>query len=156
MQHNHPFIRHLLATLGYRFSMAVKGAMPGFWLFHPGNNAATPTQLLQHMHHILLHVEASLINNEITRAPKPELEPAHVSIAEIFEALDRIDRKLLVADTSATSTILLHAFVQGPLADFLTHVGQLTLIRRVSGDPISPPSYFTAPVLQGKFNYTND
>lgn len=146
----------MLATLGYRFSMAVKGAQPGFWLFHPGNNAATPTQLLHHMHHILLHVEASLNNNEVTRVPKPELEPHHVSQLEIFEALDRIDRKIVVAETFDSSLPLLYALVQGPLADFLTHVGQLAMIRRISGDPISPSSYFTAPVVAGKFIYSND
>ena len=156
MQNKHNVLRHLLATLGYRFSMAVKNAEPGFWLFHPGNNAATPIQLVNHMNHLLLNTEAALINNEVTRVPKPEQEPHHVAVAEVFEALDRIDRKLLPTAEETTNHALIDALIQGPLSDFLTHVGQLNMIRRITGDPISATSYFTAPIIAGKFNYSND
>lgn len=40
--------------------------------------------------------------------------------------------------------------VQGPLADALTHVGQLHAMRRKAGSPIAPTNYIKANVQAGR------
>jgi hypothetical protein len=40
--------------------------------------------------------------------------------------------------------------LQGPIADSLTHVGQLTILRRISGAPIRAENYATAAIAPGR------
>jgi hypothetical protein len=39
---------------------------------------------------------------------------------------------------------------QGPVADALTHVGQLAMLRRMAGGPVKGESYFVADVAIGR------
>lgn len=39
---------------------------------------------------------------------------------------------------------------QGPIADALTHVGQLAMLRRMSGAPIKGENYFAADIQTGR------
>ncbi len=40
--------------------------------------------------------------------------------------------------------------IQGPLADALTHVGQLAMLRGMAGSPIRPESYARAEIVIGR------
>jgi hypothetical protein len=39
---------------------------------------------------------------------------------------------------------------QGPIADSLTHIGQLSTLRRVSGSPVRSENFFQAEIAVGK------
>ncbi len=39
---------------------------------------------------------------------------------------------------------------QGPVADALTHVGQLTMLRRMSGMPMKSENYFMSDIAAGR------
>ena len=39
---------------------------------------------------------------------------------------------------------------QGPIADALTHIGQLTMLRRLSGSPVKGENYFKADIVGGR------
>jgi len=39
---------------------------------------------------------------------------------------------------------------QGPIADALTHVGQLSMLRRVVGSPVRGENYFKADIALGR------
>ena len=41
-------------------------------------------------------------------------------------------------------------FIQGPIGDALTHIGQLVMLRRMSGSPVSEEPYFTAEIIPGE------
>ncbi len=40
--------------------------------------------------------------------------------------------------------------LQGPVADALTHVGQLALLRRLAGSPLRGEDYFKAEITAGR------
>jgi hypothetical protein len=42
--------------------------------------------------------------------------------------------------------------LQGPIADALTHVGQIVMLRRLAGKPIQEESYFTAEIKAGEID----
>jgi hypothetical protein len=42
--------------------------------------------------------------------------------------------------------------LQGPIADALTHIGQIVMLRRLAGKPIHPESYFIAEIVAGEVN----
>ena len=39
---------------------------------------------------------------------------------------------------------------QGPIADALTHIGQLAMLRRLSGAPIRGENYYKAEIVSGR------
>jgi hypothetical protein len=39
---------------------------------------------------------------------------------------------------------------QGPLADALTHVGQLAMLRRLAGSPVRGEDFFVADIATGR------
>ena len=41
---------------------------------------------------------------------------------------------------------------QGPIADALTHIGQLAMLRRLAGSPIRGENYFKAEISAGQMN----
>jgi hypothetical protein len=40
--------------------------------------------------------------------------------------------------------------IQGPIADALTHVGQITFLRRCAGAPMRGENYFVADIAVGR------
>ena len=40
--------------------------------------------------------------------------------------------------------------MQGPLADALTHVGQIAMLRRMAGVPVKGENYFVADIVTGR------
>jgi hypothetical protein len=70
------------------------------------------------------------------------------------EDVQRFYRSLAAFDARLVSDQPLQApldrLLQGPVADALTHVGQLAMMRRLAGSPIGPENYFIADVVTGR------
>jgi hypothetical protein len=49
-------------------------------------------------------------------------------------------------DSSLTSRISDEQFLQGPLADAMTHAGQLAMLRRLAGAPVAPENFIYARI----------
>ena len=60
--------------------------------------------------------------------------------ALLRELGDQIGERRDLADTLADQLL------QGPLADAMTHAGQLALLRRLSGSPIAPEDFYVAAI----------
>lgn len=135
-------LRHLLATIGYRFQAAIEGAPEEYADFDPGHGVRGPRELVGHCVHVLRIARSSF---------EPELEPSapvgdswNERIALLHLELDLLDRHVDQGTPPQSWTLL--QMVQGPLADVLTHIGQLALLRRLQGDPVARQSYLRAPV----------
>ena len=66
-----------------------------------------------------------------------------------FSAVKALDAYLA---SDAPLACPVEKLVQGPVGDALTHVGQIVMLRRMAGIPISPDSYFTAEIVPGAVN----
>lgn len=66
----------------------------------------------------------------------------------------RFHAALVAFDDYLASGQPLHApverLLQGPIADALTHVGQLAMMRRLAGAPIKSENYFVAEISAGR------
>ena len=67
--------------------------------------------------------------------------------ARFFAALQAFD-DYLASDAALSCTT--EKLFQGPVADALTHVGQLTMLRRLSGMPMKSENYFMADIASGR------
>ncbi len=139
------FLRHVLATLAYRGSKAVRGAPPGFGLFRAGPTTRTPVEILAHV--------GDLLDWALAMARGEEAWNDSAPLAWDDEVV-RFHRTLVAFDQFLTGTAPLRAeperLLQGPLADALTHVGQLALLRRMAGLPVRGENYARADIAPGR------
>ena len=61
--------------------------------------------------------------------------------------MQQLDAQLASQDPQGAS---IEQVLQGPIADALTHVGQLTLLRRLAGSPVRGENYMRAEISAGR------
>jgi hypothetical protein len=138
-------LRHTLATLAYRGGKAVRGAPAGFDAFRASATTRTPVEILAHVGD-LLDWTLVLARGEHTWHDSQPL-PWADEVARFHSALDRVDVRLAAAEPLATPAEILF---QGPIADALTHVGQIALLRRIYGAPVRGENYVRAEIVAGR------
>jgi len=138
-------LRHTLATLAYRGGKTLRGAPAEFAEFRAGAATRTPAQIVAHVGD-LLDWGLSLAEGKEAWFDSPPLawEPGAV---RFFAALEKLDQRL-----SSETPIACPAekLFQGPIADALTHVGQIAMLRRLAGHPVRGENYFRAHITAGQ------
>ena len=137
-------LRHLVATIAYRATVALRGFPRDAAASAPGGGARTPLELLSHVAD-LMHAAAAMALGQERPAPQPDAGWGDAE-ARLYAGLARLDAAL--ADGLAPAANV-DALLQGPLADALTHVGQLLLLRRLAGAPAEPRGYARAEIVVG-------
>jgi hypothetical protein len=138
-------LRHAVATLAYRGGKAVRGAPDRFGDFKTEAAIRTPGQVLAHIGDLLDWALALADGRSVWHDSTPVAWSEEV--ARFFAALARLDARL-AADAPLGRTEL--QLFQGPIADALTHVGQITMMRRVFGSPVRGENYLLADIVAGR------
>ena len=138
-------LRHTLATLAYRGGKALRGAPSAFAEFRASETTRTPAQILAHIGD-LLDWALSLAEGKETWHNSPPLTWEQ-GTARFFAALEAFDRRLSSEAALACSA---EGLFQGPIADSLTHVGQIAMLRRMAGCPVRGENYFKAEIAAGR------
>jgi hypothetical protein len=73
--------------------------------------------------------------------------PWNAELERFFAAARKFDEYLASPEPLDASA---EAIFQGGLADALTHVGQIAMLRRLSGSPILGENYFRADISVGR------
>src|ERR1041384_4790880 len=121
-------LRHTVATLAYRGGKAVANAPEGFNQFRVNDSTRTPEQILAHVGD-LLDWALSIAQGKQTWHNSTPL-PWDQERARFFTALEAFDLYLASKHPLAASE---EELFQGPIADALTHVGQIAMLRRMAG-----------------------
>ncbi len=137
-------LAHALATLEYRTDVALAGAPEAFMTFRAAAEVRTPEEIVTHMAQLMwmaesrLHEGASSIRKDTPDTDVgPPLERFLTrlrSLAVAIEAADDLEREVA------------YKLLQGPILDAVTHAGQLTMLRRLSGSPITASGYARAQI----------
>jgi hypothetical protein len=138
-------LRHTLATLAYRGGKALRGAPAEFAEYCADAGSRTPGQILAHMGD-LLDWALALSDGRHDWHDSPAL-PLEQGAARFFAALEALDARMASGVPLATAA---ERIFQGPIADALTHVGQLAMLRRMSGAPFRGENYFQAEIVAGR------
>jgi len=138
-------LRHTVATLAYRGGKTLRGAPNGFAEFRASQTTRTPGQILAHLSD-LLDWALALAKGRHEWHDSPAL-PWEEGAGRFFAALEALDAYL-----ASDLPLLLPAekLFQGPVADALTHVGQVAMLRRLAGAPVRGESYFRADIVAGR------
>ena len=135
-------LRHTVATLAYRGAKAVRNAPAEFGDFKGAQK--TPNQILTHVGD-LLDWALSMANGQHEWHDSTPL-PWDAEAKRFFSALQAFDDYLASAEPLQAPV---EKLFQGPVADALTHVGQIAMLRRLAGVPIKGENYFAADVVAG-------
>jgi hypothetical protein len=138
-------LRHSLATLAYRGGKAVRNAPEGFDDFQAGEGVRTPGQILAHVGDLFDWAFSIAVGQQKWHDSKPL--PWGQEVERFFAALKKFDALLASGER-------LHAppekLFQGPVADALTHVGQIAILRRIAHAPVKAENYYVAEIETGR------
>ena len=138
-------LRHALATLAYRGGKSVRGVPDRFGDFKTEAAIRTPGQVLAHIGDLLDWSLALADGRHVWHDSAPQSWPEEAD--RFFRALARLDARL-ASDTPLGFTE--KQLLQGPIADALTHVGQITMLRRMFGSPVRGENYLLADIAAGR------
>jgi hypothetical protein len=139
------FLRHTVATVAYRGGKAVRGAPASFAAYSPDGSDRTAVKNLAHVGDLYDWALSQARGAEAWNDSTPRDWDAEV--ARFFTALQRFDDYLA---SDAPLAVTAETLFQGAIADSLTHVGQLAILRRLAGARMRSENYSRADIVAGR------
>jgi hypothetical protein len=138
-------LRHSVATLGYRAAKTLRDAPEEFSAFRPAKGSRSAGEILSHICDLLDWALSIARGKQRWRNTKPK---------SWSEDSERFYLALTAFDQYLASGEPLHApsgkIFQGAIADALTHVGQIAMLRRMAGARVRGENYYRARIEIGK------
>ena len=134
-------ITHYLASIAYHFQKAIRNAPNDYWKFSAGNQVRTPKEILLHITSLIGYTRTFFIGGVYTPESLPNIQN---EIERFHQILEDISKHL--NSDSDLHEITEYQLLQGPLSDIMTHIGQLSILRRLYGDPIPPENFIYADI----------
>jgi hypothetical protein len=138
------FLRHALATVAYRGGKAVRGAPESFADFRVGETTRTPGQILAHIGDLMDWALSMARGKEVWRDSKPL--PWEQEVQRFHAGLQKLDEYL----SSQSLAVTPERLFQGAIADSLSHIGQIAMLRRMAGSKIKAENYSRAEIVAGR------
>ena len=145
MDDKRALLRHTVATVAYRGGKTVRDAPASFASFSGDNSSRTAATILAHIGDLydwaLSQAKgAEAWNNSTPLEWDREIERFHAAI----KAFD----DYLASDAPLAATP--EKIFQGAIADSLTHVGQIAILRRLAGARMKSENYSRADIVSGR------
>ncbi len=137
-------LRHTLATLAYRGGKALRNAPEGFAGFRPVDSVRAPAEILAHLGDLMEWALSMISGKQSWHDSRPQ--PWAEEVERFFAAMEAFDRYLA---SDEPMHVPAEKLFQGPVADALTHVGQIAMLRRMAGSPVRGENYFVADIVAG-------
>lgn len=125
-------LRHLIATILYRFEKSVKGSAKDFGHFSLGHGSRSPLAIVHHMNEVIYATGFFMAHETLPEASIPPLS-FEKETERFRNELNKVAQLLAhrPLDLNYSKRLL-----QGPFSDLLTHIGQIALLQRLHGNPI--------------------
>jgi hypothetical protein len=138
-------LRQLSATLAYRAAKVLRDVPADFPHYTCGVSTRQPVQIVAHLADLMAW-GVTIADGNIKWHASGSDDWDH-EVARFFDGLALLDAAL-AAERPFTGSV--DKLIQGPLADALTHVGQLAMMRGMAGAPVRPESYARAKIEAGR------
>lgn len=133
-------LQHQLAALHYRTARTIENAPEGFGDFAAGEGTRTPLEILRHMTMLMGRSRNVLLGTEWVDGEEVGFEAEYDRYNAEIVKLIRVLPEVELEDGT------LRVLQQGPLADAISHMGQLAMLRRLAGSPIPREYYMKAEI----------
>jgi len=131
--------------VAYRGGKAVRESPESFAGFKIGEKGRTPAQILAHIGDLYDWALSCARGKQEWHDSKPL--PWSQEVQRFFKALQVFDDYLA---SDAPLGFPAEKIFQGAVADSLTHIGQIAMLRRLAGCPIRGENYFRADIVSGR------
>jgi hypothetical protein len=138
-------LRHLVATLAYRAAKVLRDVPPEFPHVSVSPSTRQPVLIVAHLADLMTW--ALPLADGRSEWSAGGGDDWHAEVERFFDGLEALDERLAA---STPSPVSIQKLIQGPLADALTHVGQIALLRGMTGAPVRPESFARASVVVGQ------
>jgi hypothetical protein len=137
-------LRHMVATLAYRAGKPLRAAPDSFCKFKASADARTPVEILAHMGDLFDWALSAARGQQKWHESTPL--PWAGEVPRFFAALEAFDA-YLASDSPLGAPA--EKLFQAPIADALTHIGQIALLRRLAEAPVRAENYYVANIAIG-------
>ncbi|HKP47594.1 MAG TPA: hypothetical protein VJT50_13420 [Pyrinomonadaceae bacterium] len=138
-------LRHCLATLAYRGGKVLRDVPNDFADYRASETTRMPAEILAHLGDLLDWGLSMARGKQVWSDSKPQQWKD--GSKRFFSSLAAFDEYLASPELLAVTE---EKLFQGPIADALTHVGQIAMLRRMFGTPIRGENYFKADIETGR------
>ncbi len=142
------FLRHALATVAYRGGKALRGAPESFATFDPPPGGKTPAQILAHMGDLYDWALSMARGKQAWHDSTPL--PWNQEVERFFKTVQAFDDYLA---SDAPLAFSAEKIFQGGIADSLTHIGQIAMMRRLAGCAMKGENYARAEIVAGRVSF---
>lgn len=137
-------LRQLVATLAYRAAKVLRDVPPDFATYRIAPNSRSAVEIVAHMGDLMKWSHSLAKGDHVWKAEGSD--DWNREVDRFFTGLATLD--VLIEDHYFNGSV--EKLIQGPLADALTHVGQLGMMRGATGMPVKPESYAKAEIIVGR------
>jgi hypothetical protein len=135
-------IGRMFAGMGFRFYWATHGMTRDIYTYQPAGEGRTIGATVDHIWDTLNWIYRSL---EPEGRTKPDGPPAVREDA--LDLIGRLEDAFAAMDEETLNNVRIYRqpfwlILNGPLADMLTHVGQIASLRRMAGSPVPASNPF--------------
>ena len=145
MDEKRELLRHMVATIAYRGGKTLRGAPESFATFSVSDSSRTPAQILAHVGDLFEWALSAAKGAQTWHDSTPL--PWDREVERFFATIEHFDA-YLASDGPLGEPV--ERLFQGPVADALTHIGQLAMLRRAEGAPIRGENYLRADIVAGR------
>ena len=145
MDEKRALLRHTVATVAYRGGKAVRDAPAQFAAFSGDASDRTAARILAHIGDLYDWALSQAQGAEAWHDSTPLAWDREVE--RFFAALQTFDAYLA---SDAPLAVTPEKLFQGAIADSLTHVGQLAILRRLGGAKMKSENYSKADIVAGR------
>jgi hypothetical protein len=138
-------LRHMLATVAYRGGKALRGAPPEFADFRASESTRTPAQILAHIGDLFDWALSMARGKEEWHNATPL--PWDQETKRFHAGLQAFDDYLASGEPLAVTP---EKLFQGAIADSLSHIGQIAMLRRIAGSAVKAENYARADIVAGR------
>ncbi|MED1205772.1 hypothetical protein [Heyndrickxia acidicola] len=143
-------LRHFLASLSYRATQAIQEVPSHFSHLELGNEVRKPIEILNHITFLMAYTIHCF--QEIPLEDYRKMKNWEQEVQAFYETAEKLDHILEKDLTPSIRTY--EQLIQGPFSDAMTHVGQLSMMRRLADAPVKYENFMEADIRKG-FIYPN-
>lgn len=137
-------LRHFVDTIRYRATKVLDEAPVDFSTFDVGSGVRTPLEILTHVGDVLTFALFRLRDEELDRSRDSTQTSWETQLERFNEVLASLDEEIRSGDKRDAD--LDERLLQGPFADVMTHIGQMAMLKRMAGSPVSGENFFAADI----------
>ena len=130
---------HYLASIAYHLQKALRDAPEGFPSFRPGPKSRTPQEVVRHIESVLGYARTFFLGgthrNSLLPSMKEQVGQLHRTLQDLVN---------LLSEGKALRDISEEQLLQGPFSDAMTHIGQISYLRRLYGSPVPSENFIYA------------